>query len=196
RRWKDAADAYSKALKDAPRNMDLRTRYASALLQVGGREAIGQARDVLTEIVSARSADARAMYLLSQAQRRLGDLDGAEATARRVIAQNNPWGYYALAEALEERRQYQAVVDTLSPAVSDLKSRSADAFEVALLLPHLGFAYQELAQYDKAIAAFEEAHRLSPRDPAVTGYLIQANLAAKKYGAAVDLARQARSQNP
>jgi Flp pilus assembly protein TadD len=37
---------------------------------------------------------------------------------------------------------------------------------------------------------------LSPDDAAVTGYLIEANLAGKKYSAAADLAHQARSQRP
>jgi Flp pilus assembly protein TadD len=65
-----------------------------------------------------------------------------------------------------------------------------------LLLPHLGFAYQELGQFDKAIASFEEARRLAPKDPTLTGYLIEANMAAKKYSAAADLARTARADHP
>ena len=51
-------------------------------------------------------------------------------------------------------------------------------------------------QYDKAIATFEEARKLSPDDPAVTGYLIQAHLAAKKYAAAADVAKAALAQHP
>ena len=35
-RWKDAADAYGKALENAPRNLDLKVRYASALAQRRG----------------------------------------------------------------------------------------------------------------------------------------------------------------
>ena len=65
-----------------------------------------------------------------------------------------------------------------------------------MLLPHLGFAYQELGQYDKAIATFEEARKLSPNDPAVAAYLIEANIAAKKYSAAADVAQAALAQNP
>jgi tetratricopeptide (TPR) repeat protein len=65
-----------------------------------------------------------------------------------------------------------------------------------MLLPHLGYAHQELGQYDQALAAFDEAHRLSPTDALVTGYWIDANISAKKYGAAVELARQARAENP
>ena len=36
----------------------------------------------------------------------------------------------------------------------------SDAFDIAVLLPHLGFAYQELGDHDKAIATFEEARRV------------------------------------
>ncbi len=199
RRWKEAADAYAHAIPIAPASADLKTRYASALLNSGGREEIGKARDVLKEILAARPNEPRALYLLSQAERRGGDPAAAEQTARRIISENakSPWGYYALAEALEERRQYQAIIDTLSPAVADFRSRAAgDAFEVTLLLPHLGFAYQELGQHDKALPIFEEAHRLSPADAALTSYLVQANIAAKKYAAAAEIARQARAERP
>ena len=106
-------------------------------------------------------------------------------------------GYYALAMALEERRQFQAVVDTLAPAVADFKSRggTSQATDLGLLLPHLGFAYQELGDYDKAIAAFDDAHRLAPSDSSITAYLVQAHLSAKKYTSALDLVRKARAQN-
>jgi len=197
-RWTDAAKAYERAMQRTPRNQDLKTRYASVLLKTGSRDDVGKARDVLTELVSARP-DVQSLYLLSQAQRRLGDAKAAEASARRAIAQNSksPWGYYALAEALEERRQYQSVVNELAPAVADFRGKPADnSFGVSLLLPHLGFAYQELGQHDKAIAVFEEAHKLSPKDPAVSSYLIEANIAAKKYSAAADLARAAVADNP
>ncbi len=43
----------------------------------------------------------------------------------------------------------------LAPALNDLRSRSADASGLALLLPHVGFAYEQLGQYDAAITAFD-----------------------------------------
>jgi len=200
RRWPDAVSAYARALQRTPRNTDLKARYASALLNMGGRENAAKARDALTEVVAARpTADSRSLYLLSQAQRRLGDYAAAEATARRVIAQNSksPWGFYALAESLEERRQYQAIVDELAPVVAEFRAKGADgSFDIGILLPHLGFAYQELGQYDKAVSAFEEARKLAPDDPAVAGYLIDAHLAAKKYGVAADVAKAALVQHP
>ena len=198
-RWKEAAGAYAKVLERAPRNVELRSRYASALLNAGDPASVGKARDVLTDLLTGRPNDGRLLYLLSQAQRRLGDLGAAEATARRVITQNakSPWGYYALAEALESHQQYQAVVDALAPAMPGIRAQGADAADsLGMLLPHLGFAYQQLGQFDKAVSTFEEAHKLAPDDSAVTGYLIQAYLSAKKYPAAIDLARKARAERP
>jgi tetratricopeptide (TPR) repeat protein len=198
-RWKDAADAYERAIAVAPRSPELKTRYASVLLNGGGREQAVRARDVLTDLLAARPEDGRALYLMSQAQRRLGDVAAAEATARRVIAQNNksPWGYYALAEALEERHQYKQIVDTLAPVVADLRpSNQTDRLSLGLLLPHLGFAYQELGQIDKAVQVFQDARRQLPQDPAIAGYLVQAYIAAKKYINAIELADEVRATRP
>ena len=198
-RWADAAAVYGRLLERNTRSSEVKTRYASALLNAGGRENITKARDALTELVGARGTEARPLYLLSQAQRRLGDFKESEATARRVIALNrkSPWGYFALAEVLEARHDYQAVIDELAPIVTEFKGKTSDpSFDVTILLPHLGFAYQQLGQHDKAIGTFEEARRLSPDDPAVASYLIEADLAAKKYSAAADAAKAALAQNP
>ena len=98
---------------------------------------------------------------------------------------------------MEERRQFQAAIDALTPAVNEARAAGAsDRFTLGLLLPHLGFAYQELGQLDKALTTFQEAHRLSPDDPSATGYLIQAYIAAKKYPAAIQLADEARVARP
>jgi tetratricopeptide (TPR) repeat protein len=199
RRFSDAARIFSRLVERNPRSTELKTRYAAALLNAGGRDNIAKARDALNELVGTRGTEPRPLYLLAQAQRRLGDFKESEATARRVIALNrrSPWGYYALAEALEARHDYQAVVDELAPIVTEFKGKTTDgSFDVSILLPHLGFAYQELGQHDKAIATFEEARRQSPDDPAVASYLIEANLAAKKYSAAADAAKAAVAQNP
>jgi AraC-like DNA-binding protein len=66
-----------------------------------------------------------------------------------------------------------------------------DVSGLGLLLPHLGFSYEQLGQYDSAIASYDEAHRLSPGDALVTGYLIQAHLSAKRYARAGELAQAA-----
>src|SRR5207248_3968859 len=135
-----AANTYERAIEVMPRSVDLKTRYAQALLNAGGREDLGKARETLNGLVSARVADARALYLLSQADRRFGDLAGAEAAARRVIAvqDQSPWGYFALAETLGESHQYSRIVDVLMPAVAKFHGLPGDhAMELRMLLPHL-----------------------------------------------------------
>src|SRR5262249_17904960 len=58
-RWNDAAGAYARMLRRNPRSVDVKTRYASALLNAGGKENAAKARDALTEIVAARATEAR-----------------------------------------------------------------------------------------------------------------------------------------
>jgi tetratricopeptide (TPR) repeat protein len=197
-RWQDAADAYERALSASSRSFDLRVRYASMLMNAGGVENILKAREVLRQAVQMRGTDERALYMLSNAERQTHELEAAEATARRLIKQNakNPRGYYALAEALEQRQRYQEVVDSVGPALPQLRTNENASFALGLLLPHLGFAYMQLGKYDEAIASFQEAQKLAPDDATVTGFLIQANLSAKRYSQAVELAHAARLAHP
>ncbi len=198
RRWSDAAGAYDQALKAAPRSFDLRVNLASMLMNTGNRADVLRARDVLREATGLRANDERALLLLSQAERRAGDAAAAESTARRVIAQNarNPRAFYALAEALGEQRKFQAVVDALAPAVASFRGGSDGTFALGMLLPHLGFAYQELGQFDKAVEVFEDARKLAPNDPAMVTYLVRAQMAGRNYTQAAETARAARVQHP
>jgi predicted Zn-dependent protease len=198
RRWPEAVSAYERAIQASPRSVGMRVSYATALISIGGKEELAKARGALREAVAIRGTDESALYLLSQTERRLGDLEAAENTARKLIAQNgrSVRGLLALAEALEERRRYQAVVEALAPALPALRQGQNPAFALSQILPHLGFAYQQVGQYDRAVATFDEARKLAPKDPTLTGYLIQAQLAAKQFVEAADLARQTRVDQP
>lgn len=198
RRWADSAKAYDQALKSSPRSFDLRVRYGSSLLNSGSRDDSVKARDILREAIAMRATDERALYLLAQAERRTGDLDAAESTSRKLVAQNSKSarGYTALAEVLEERRKYQGVIDVLAPAMATFRSGADSELPLSLLLPHLGFAYQQVGRIKDAVTTFEEARAVSPQDPAVASYLAQAHLVAKNYTAAATVARAARAEHP
>lgn len=197
-RWDDAAAAYQEALKMSGRSFDLRVRYASMLMNAGGVDNVLKARGVLREAVGMRATDERALYLLASAERLTHEYEAAEATARKLIAQNgkNPRGYYVLAEVLEQKQQYQAVVDVLKPATDQFRGGQGGSFALGMLLPHLGFAYQQLGRFDQAIGVFEEAQKIAPKDTTVAGFLIQSNISAKRYPQAIELAREARKAHP
>ncbi len=198
-RWKDAVSVYEKAVQRTPRNMELKTRYASALVTAGGSDDLLRAREVLSEIAATRTNDPRVLYLLSQAERRTGHVDAAEGTARRLISVNSrsPYGYYALAGALEDKRDYKTIIETLTPGIAAIRSQPGDnRGDLAMLLPHLGFAHEALGEYDQAIAVLEEARRVAPQDSSIAASLVEANIGAKKYAAAVTLAQESLNLNP
>lgn len=197
-RWDEATRAYERALEAMPGNFDLRVRYGSMLLNASSTDAAAKARTVLREAVAMRGSDEQALYWLSQAERRARDLDAAEKTARRLISVNarNPRGYFVLAETLEERQRYKDVVDALAPAIPSFRTAKRSDFALGLLLPHLGFAYHQLARYDEAIATFEEAQKIAPNDLSIKGFLIQSHISAKRLPQALELVRAARATHP
>jgi Flp pilus assembly protein TadD len=101
----------------------------------------------------------------------------------------------ALAELLEDRQRYQEVIDALTPVLPTFRAAQNSAGSLMMLLPHVGFAYERIGQADKAVTAFEEARKLAPSDPGITGYLVQAQISAKKYSEALSLVRSARAQH-
>ena len=194
RRWADSANAYEQALQESPRSFDFRVWMASSLLKTDSSADVTKARDVLRDAVTMRGTDERALYLLSQAERRAGDSAAAEsdgAPADRAERQEP-------ARLRGARRGARGSAARIQPSSTRWRRRSrrsrtptTTASPLGMLLPHLGFAYQELGQFDKAIATFESARKLAPNDPSLTLYLIQAQMAAKNYTAAAELAHAA-----
>jgi tetratricopeptide (TPR) repeat protein len=196
-KWKEAAQNYELALPTQPRSFDLKRRYATALMSLGTPVDIAKARVALQEALAIR-ADESTLFLLSQAERRAGALADAERTARRMVTAypRSPRGFVALSEVLEERQRYDLVIEAIEPAVPTFRGSQATQGALMLLLPHLGFAYERTGQAEKAVATFEEVRKLAPNDPTITSYLVQAQISAKKYPAAIDLVRGMRKQHP
>jgi tetratricopeptide (TPR) repeat protein len=202
RRWPEAADAYGKALKQFPGNVELKVRLAVALLNEPDASKAARARDLLGDALKSSPGDGRTLYLMTQAQRLLKDLDGAEATARRLMSVQpaSLWSATALAEVLADRHEYPKVIDTLEPLVTsgakDKPGEDSAARDLRPALVQLAFAYQEVGDFDRAIATFQRVRDLSPNEVTSDLYLIQANLAASRFKATVELARAARARYP
>jgi tetratricopeptide (TPR) repeat protein len=196
-----AAVSFGRAVALNPRGNEMRLRQAQALLSA---DQVAAARKTLEQTVAATPTDGTALYLLSEAERRLGDLDAAEATARRLVALEPAGlrGPYALAEVFEARYDYPKVISVLEPAVTRAtatpspKTTPASPRQVVSLLVKLGLAHQELGAFDQAIATFERARQLAPADAGIGVYLAQAQMAAGRDDAALATVTEGRRAVP
>jgi len=195
-RWAEAARAYGQASAESPRDLSLKTRWAFALLSVPGNAGAVRARDLLLEVTKVNPTEGWPLYLLARAERAAGNLDASETAARRLLAisPGSTSGAHALAQVLEARRDWRAIIETLEPiAAKPGRGRDSDA---ALIQTHLGFAYLEVGRAADAVGAFERASTLDPSDADTRVYLAQALLSAKQYDRALETARALRQADP
>ncbi len=195
RRWPQAAEAWSKVQGLNPRNTEVASRRASALINA---DRPADARDVLQAALKIAPNDVRMSYMLAQAQRDAGDLDGAEATARALQAKqpDDVRATYLLGQMLEARGRHQEVVDLLKPEIARRKAAKGPGGEIAMLLGSQGLALQQLRRFDEAIAVFSEAIELAPEEPVRHVLLIQGYSAANKHKEALAAAEKARAKFP
>lgn len=195
--WDEAAAAYAEAIAASPKpNRDVQIRYAAALINTEG--GAGKARGVLNELLKGSPNDTRVLYLLSMAEREDGDMTAAEATARRILAidPTSVTGLRALVSVFFDRFDYRQVAEVVAPLVKDVSRAKGRELEGAAVLVQAGIAHQQLAQWDAAIAAYSAAKTLTPRDPELDAYLVQANLTARRFDRAEALAREALARDP
>ena len=157
--WSQAADAYARAQQLSSRGADLTPRRAAALLNAGQP---GTARELLQPQAEGAEAPPVLLYLYAVAQRQSGDLDGAEATARRLrtAAPDDPRGLYVLAQVLESRGDAPGA----ERALRDLLDRHpADA----TALNYLGYMFAERGEHlDEAVSLVQRALAIEPGNPA------------------------------
>jgi tetratricopeptide (TPR) repeat protein len=177
RRWREAADAWASVQNLNPRNPEIATHRTSALVNAGrSADALGVARDALANAPN----DVRLSFLLAQAQRDTGDLDGALSTARslRAAHPDDVRATYLLGQMLEARERHQEVVDLLQPEIARLRAADVKGAQLAMLLATEGSALLQLKRNDEAMALLKDAVAQAPDDTTV---LFQ-------YGAALDRA--------
>jgi Flp pilus assembly protein TadD len=157
-RWSEAADAYAQAQQSNPRGIDLTTRRAAALINAGESST---ARDLLRDSAAKPDAQPLVLYLYSASQRQAGDLEGAEATARRLraAAPEDPRGMYVLAQVLEARGDTAGAERSLRDI---LERDPADA----TALNYLGYMLAERGQrLDEAVDLVQRALKIDPGNP-------------------------------
>jgi tetratricopeptide (TPR) repeat protein len=196
-KWEEAVSAYAEAVAASRQpSRDVQIRYAAAL--INAENGAGKARTVLTDLLKGSPNDTRVLYLLAMAERTDGDLRASEATARRLLAidPTSVTGLRALVSVLFERFDYQQVAVVVAPLAKDPSRAKGREFEGAAVLVQLGIAQQQLAQWDAALAAYTAAKSLTPRNQEIDAYLVQANLAARRFDRAEAVAREALARDP
>jgi tetratricopeptide (TPR) repeat protein len=198
-RWRDAARAYQGAVEQRPQNLSLRAQWATALMNAGESQ---RAREVLEEGSAGSSRNSRALYLLSEAQRRTRDYAAAEVTARRLIALDLKalGGPRQLAQIFRDQREHQKVVGLLEPIVT-ARLKAADAADMTSdtfrsIYFDLASAYEAMRQFDRAIALLTQARALSPTQPLVDIRLARSQQEAGKGDDAVRTLQAAVTRYP
>jgi tetratricopeptide (TPR) repeat protein len=149
-------------------------------------------------VIAAHPADLQARYLLAQAQREQGDLDGAEATGRalRELAPNDSRGPVVLSQVYADRRQHAKVIEVLTPLVRQPAEERATTSSGALgLTLRLAGAHLALGQYDAAIEVLDAA-RTERSEVVVDTYLLQTLVAARRFERALVVGEQVRAARP
>ncbi len=148
-RWIDAAALWG-AVGAKATDPSYRMQQATALMN-GGNIAAG--RDVLTALSKERPRDSAVLYLLAQAERRLGNSSGAAEASKRIteIDPADPRGPLAMAESKEASGDFAGVVATLQPLYDKRRSESKPDDEVFTFVSmSLANALEELKQFDRA----------------------------------------------
>ena len=116
RQWAQAAEAWAAVQKLNARNTEVMARRATSLFN-GGRPS--DAAAVLREALKIAPNDVRLTFMLTQAQRDAGDLEGAEATARALHAANPEDPRDHLPARADARRAWPASGDRRSAQARD-----------------------------------------------------------------------------
>jgi tetratricopeptide (TPR) repeat protein len=198
-RWHDAARAYEGAVDERPQSLQLRAEWATALLNSGDAR---RAREVLEAGSAGSSRSQRALYLLSEAQRRTGDYAAAEVTARRLMTLDARalGGPRQLAQIYQDQKEHEKIVALLEPILTprlraaDAADLTSDTFRAAYF--DLATAYENLRQFDKAIAMLAQARTLSPKDPQIDIRLARSQQEAGKPDDAIRTLQTAVTKYP
>ena len=195
RRWREAAGAYAQAVALNPRNATVRRRLARTLLEFG---ELDRARGVLEELIEMRPRDAASLHLSAEVELELNNFTEAESIARQLV-ELEPEGLrgpFILAQVHSRRREYQSVVDTLQPVVAEGRSRDIRPERLARSISLLGFAHEQLGNFQVAAQIYENAIEVMPNNLAFQTRLARAYVEVERYEDATRVLVEARRQHP
>ena len=163
RKWDLAADAWAGVQKLNSKNSEIAARRATALLNAG-RPA--EALPVLREALKSTPDDVRLSFMLAQAQRDSGDLDGAEATARALQAAHpqDVRSKFLLGQMLDARGRKTEALTVFKEAVDLAPGNTSVLFQYGTALDRAG-------QKGDAQKVFRDLIAKDPLDATALNYL-------------------------
>lgn len=199
KKWDDAVVQLQHAVKSSPEIYRWQFRYAIALENTGNKDA---ARDIFLSVLDYLHSDANSLYKAGLLLEGFTRPAMAEMFFKRSIElEKNKYQYYkSLAKSQHIQKKWWQELESLEKAASL-------NFTDAELYSWLGFAYEKMTSYDKAIIALNTATKLNPdkadwiyrlgfsyeklgdKENALASYnkalKLSNNKEIKKYGAAV-----------
>jgi len=168
--YKQAGDAFEKAIALAPRNSELhrlmgsvygrRAETGSMLTAPGNAKKARQYFEQAVELdPNNREAAANLFEYYLEAPGFLGGgLDKAEALAKRIVNLDTPAGHHALAQLERKQKRYDAAEEQLKRAVELAPRQIGRLIDLAKFLSDRG-------RVKESDEKFEEATRLAPNSP-------------------------------
>lgn len=199
RQFREAAEAYRKALELNPDNLDLKRAYAQSLFAADDTD---KARAVFEELLEAEPNDLLALLRLSQIHRQQQDFSKAEEYAQRAarLDPSNLEVQYNEVSLLEAQGKLKEAIARLKEILASIERRPSsfgDRTNRVILLERLGLLYRMAEQTQDAVAAFREMAQVDPDSaPRAAAQIMDALRAAKDFAAAEREAKAALQKYP
>lgn len=199
RQYREAAEAYRRALDLSPDNLDLKRAWAQSLFAA---EEYDKAQAAFEELLSTESNDLLALLRLSQIHRQKQDFAKAEEYAKRAakLDPTNLEVQYNEVSLLEAQGKLPEAIARLKEMLAAMEKRPSslgDRTNRVILLERLGLLHRMADQTAEAVAAFREMAQVDPDSAArAEAQIIDALRAAKNFAAAEKEAKAALEKFP
>ena len=162
--WKEAAEAYQRALDQEPGNVDSERGLANALLNQG---KLDEALKEFNVVLAAEPSDVQSQIRISDIERRQGHYEEALATLKKAkeLTKDNMELSYNEALIDDSLGRYDDAITVLTGLVEssthpDGKYADGEKQNRAIFLDRLGIIYREQNKTSDAVAAYKQMRTL------------------------------------
>lgn len=195
KREKEAIPLYKKIIELTGGNAELKRQLATALLENGEP---AEAVQLLTQLAKENPQDTSVKITMARAQVDQRQFPEAIETLKSLVAGDpeDIEALFYLGNAYEQSGQPAEAVKVFTKLVQQSQTGSEDAKKNApLFQQHLALSYQDMGEYPKAIAIYEDMAKSDP-SPRTYFALINAYRIDKQFDKALSLGKQQFEKNP